>query len=233
MLTKLRQIAAKIEVTEGTAETLAAADGGLLVSDPKFEAVIPKAERNVVTDTFGRFRKVVGTQIARLTFKTELKGSGTAGTAPAIGKYFKACGMLETVVASTSVAYTPLTAAVPSLTVGGYFDGMLKQLVGARGKYRLIGRIGEHVIIEMEWMGRYVAPTDVAMLSGVTYDTTTEPQPLLSAAFSAHGFAGKLSSIDIDYNNTLSAREDASLASGIISHFITDREISGSFNVEE
>ena len=233
MLTKLRQIAAKIEVTEGTAETLAAADAGLLVSEPTFEAVIPKTERNVATHQLGRFRKVVGAQIARMTFKAELKGSGTAGTAPALGKYLKACGMSETVVAVTSVTYAPLTQAVPSLTIAGYFDGVFKSLVGARGKYRLIGRIGEHIIVEMEWMGRYVAVTDVAMLSGVTYDTTTEPQPLLSAAFSAHGFAGKLNSIDIDYNNTLTAREDASLASGIISHTITDREMTGSFNVEE
>src|SRR5687767_8126195 len=102
ILTRRAVVAAKIEVTEGTAETLAAADANFLVVDPRFEADIAMFPRENVDASLSQYSQVPGTQMARLTFKVELKGQGAAGTAPALGKLLKACGFGETVSAGVS-----------------------------------------------------------------------------------------------------------------------------------
>ena len=75
MLTKRRVIAAKIEAVEGTGEALTAADGGILVIDPKVETDIKMSPRNPVMATLSKLADTVGSQLAKITFKVELKGA--------------------------------------------------------------------------------------------------------------------------------------------------------------
>jgi hypothetical protein len=93
MLTRKRQLAAKIEAVEGTAETLAAADAKLLVYNPKVSFDVAMAERNPARTSFSDIGKIPGKRPAGLSFRLELRGSGAAATVPEWGKLLQACGL--------------------------------------------------------------------------------------------------------------------------------------------
>ena len=92
MLTRKRQLAAKIEAVEGVAETLAAADAKLLVYDPKVSFDVAMFDRNPARPSFSNVGKTPGKRTAGLAFKIELRGSGVAATVPEWGKLLQACG---------------------------------------------------------------------------------------------------------------------------------------------
>ena len=92
MLTRKRQLAAKIEAAEGTAETLAAADAKLLVYEPKVSFDVAMFERNPARTSFSNVGKMTGKRTGALGYKLELKGSGATATVPEWGKLLQACG---------------------------------------------------------------------------------------------------------------------------------------------
>lgn len=230
-------LASKVEATEGTAETLAGADANLLVYDPKFEPDIDQFDRNPVANDLSKYAAIPGARKGKLSFKAELKGSGTAGTAPAIGKPLKACGFGETVVAVTSVTYAPISVAIPTLTLNLYSlpesgNTIRAQLLGARGTVKFSAKVGEPILLEFEFMGVYVAITDQAALTASGIETTP-PLPFLSAAFSIQSLIAKISGCAYDVGNVLSPRWDVSKAAGLFSYAITGRKPSLSFDTEK
>ena len=186
-------VAAKIEAVEGTAESLAGTDANFVVMEPKFEADISLFERQNLDVSLSAFASITGTRQASLSFKVELRGSGTAGTAPALGKLLKACGMGETIVAGTSVTYAPISTSIPSVTIALYRDGVKKQIRGARGSVKYSGKDGEPGMLEFTFQGVYDGVSDVSLLTGSGIETTLPPA-LLSAVFSVQGFAAKIAS---------------------------------------
>lgn len=234
ILSNRQVIAAKIETTEGTAITLAGADANNLIMEPRFEADVPMYKREFLDNSLSPFKHLATTRLARLSFKCECKGSGTAGTAPALGKLLKACGFGETVVASTSVTYAPISAlaSIPTLTLAIYKDGLRKALKGARGNVKYSAKAGEPGMFEFEFVGVYDGTTDVAILTPSGVDTTV-PVPLLSATFSVASFSAFVSQLAFDMANELTPRGDINQASGYISTLLTKREPKGSFDPED
>jgi hypothetical protein len=234
ILSNRQVLAAKIEVTEGTAETLAAADANAQILEPaKFDPNIAMFERKLLDISYSNFKQIPGTRLATISFKVENKGSGTAGTAPAIGKLLKACGFLETVVAVTSVTYTPLSAlaTIPSLTLAVYIDGVRKQIKGARGNVKYSAKSGEPGMFEFTFLGVYDAVSSQALLTPSGVETTV-PVALLSATFSVAAFAAFVSTISFDMGNTLAPRADINTAAGYISTLLTARSPKGAFDPE-
>ena len=234
ILSNRQVLAAKIEVTEGTAETLAAADANAQILEPaKFEPNIAMFERKLLDVSYSNFKQIPGTRLATISCKVENKGSGTAGTAPAIGKLLKACGFLETVVAVTSVTYTPLSAlaTIPSLTIAVYIDGVRKQIRGARGNVKYSAKAGEPGMYEFTFLGVYDAVSTQTLLTPSGVETTV-PIALLSATFSVAAFAAFGSTISFDMGNTLAPRADINTAAGYISTLLTARSPKGAFDPE-
>ena len=226
-------VAAKIEAVTGTAEVLAAADANFLVMNPKFTLDMPMFDRKNLDQSISPFQPLTGTQKATLTFQVELKGSGTAGTAPALGKLFKACGLGETVVAVTSATYDPISTAFPSVTIALYKDGLKKQIRGARGTFKISTKVGEPMMVDFSFDGVYDGVSDVAILTGTGIETTLPPQMLNVSSWTAIGFASKISHITLDLGNKLEMRNDISKAEGFFACIITSRDPKGSFDPEE
>lgn len=230
-----RQVTAtKVEVTEGTAETLAAADANVQILEPaKWEPNIAMFERKLLDISYSNFKQIPGTRLAQISFKVENKGSGTAGTAPAIGKLLRACGFLETIVAVTSATYTPVSAlaSVPTVTVAIYQDGIRKQLKGARGNVKYDAVDGQPSMFEFTFIGIYDAVTDQTLLTPSGVETTV-PIATLTAQFSVQSFAAFVSKISFDMGNTLTPRSDINTAAGYISTLLTARSPKGTFDPE-
>ncbi|MDH5738729.1 MAG: hypothetical protein OEY77_00220 [Nitrospira sp.] len=227
-------LAGKEEAVEGTAETLVGADANNLIMEPKFEADIPMFVRKFLDNSLSPYVDIATTQAGAIAFKVEVKGSGTAGTAPACGKYLKACGFGETVVASTSVTYAPISAlaSIPTMTLATYRDGLRKLITGARGNMKYAGKSGEPGMFEFEFAGVGSDVTDVALPTPSGVETTI-PFPLLSAAFSIASFQAFVSQLQFDMANTLQRRGDINQSTGFISTLLTAREPKGSFDPED
>jgi hypothetical protein len=230
-----RQVTAtKVEVTEGTAETLAAADANVQILEPaKWEPNVAMFERKLLDISYSNFKQIPGTRLAQISFKVENKGSGTAGTAPAIGKLLRACGFLETIVAVTSATYTPVSAlaSVPTVTVAIYQDGIRKQLKGARGNVKYDAVDGQPSMFEFTFIGIYDAVSDQTLLTPSGVETTV-PIATLTAQFSVQSFSAFVSKISFDMGNTLTPRSDINTAAGYISTLLTARSPKGTFDPE-
>lgn len=96
LLSRKRQIALKAETTEGTAISVAAADAARNVFDAGFAPNIEPFERNPFSSFLGRLPPIPGVRTGRITYRTELVGSGdtTAPIAlPPFAVDLEACGM--------------------------------------------------------------------------------------------------------------------------------------------
>lgn len=214
-------VAAKLEGTEGTAETLTNTEG-FLAFNAQVDPTIDMHERDPHRETLSPMISLAGRQSCKITFQTELIGAAAAGTAPYWGVLAKACGMSETLVAVTSATYKPATASIPSITLAVYRDGKRKLITGARGNLKIDFEVGKPAIMTWEFTGASYADTDVALLTP-TYPTIAPPT-LLSATFTLDSYAANFSKIGIDLGNTVALRTDPSKASGHISALITGRK---------
>jgi hypothetical protein len=137
---RLRQLSVAIG-TEGTKPTWSsvetAGNSDVLLYEPRFQDNTEFAERAPFRAQIGMLASVPTTKTGTVTFTAELKGSGTAGTAPQIGKLLRACGTKQTINSGTAVigAVTRVvgtgTGVVPVLTgtYTGTKSGRLELLI--------------------------------------------------------------------------------------------------------
>ncbi|RQW89936.1 MAG: hypothetical protein EHM79_02195 [Geobacter sp.] len=236
MLTRRRVIAAKIEGTEGTAETITVTDGGILVINPAIDFDFGMNEREAVVDSLSKLQPVPGKTSGNLSFRAELKGPGAAYSStvkPALGKFLRACGFAETVVTTVgveTVTYAPASTGIPCLTMWSYEDGVIKKLKGCRGNVKFSGKNGEICFADFEFTGVYDGVVDGAIISP-TFEAT-DPPVLLSSAFTIGAYAANINSFDLDMGNEITLRESINTATGYISALVTDRRPTGKFDPE-
>lgn len=303
MLVRKAQIAVAEESVEGTAETLVAADATMLCYDPTFEPTISLFTRSPARATLSQLGRVIGKQLGRIGWKSELKGSGAVATAPAWDDAIRACGFARSVVSTIAIGavtdgpllpgetitgatsggtgrvvgevrtgmtplpyvvvsgalqsgdvitggtsgatatassspsatkgfeYRPASSSIPSATVGLFVDGMLHQIVGARGNVRVAAKLGEPVMLEFEFTGIYSAVTDTALLTSVPYESTV-PIAFLNTEGSIGSLAAIYSTLSIDMRNELVDRESARSPQGALSVLITGRSPTASMDPE-
>lgn len=230
MLTKREIIAIAIESTYNTPVVPAASDA-LLVEDVGFNYEGARmVERAPIKPTLGKEKSIFAGTLGQVTFTAEIKGSGTAGTAPEIGKALRCCGMGETIVASTSVTYEPVSEAIESCTIYYYQDGKLRRLSGCRGTWELSGNVGEIPKISFTFTGHIDGEVDAALISP-TYDATV-PAPFLNAGFDVGGFAAEISTFSLSIGNEISTPPSASSPDGFGEIRIGDRDVAGGFDPE-
>ncbi len=88
-----KQVAVAIEATEGSEESLAAADAGFYVFDLGFTPNIEQNERLPFRDSIGSIPSIPGVRSGEMNFETELVGSGDLTTVLPFDALLRACGM--------------------------------------------------------------------------------------------------------------------------------------------
>lgn len=165
-------VLAKIESTYGTDPTPAAATDARLFSNLQivpFER-LRMFQRPAVRASLGSLQQIYGGSLGAVRFDAELKGSGAAGTAPEVGPLLRGCGLGETIVASTSVTYAPVSTALESLTFYVFEFGRVRHIFsGCRGDVTIRWKAGEPVMGSFEFIGRRGTVTD-----------QTQPVPTIS-----------------------------------------------------
>lgn len=188
MLFRKRQIAAKVENVEGSAVALSADDARLLIINPQINPDIEINERDVLTGTLSEIGSLSGKQMASLTFQLELRGSGTATTAPQWSKLLRACGFQENPIKKLTIG---------SITNGPYQHGetITQATTGASGRVIIETADGVTTLYFFDlgsgtWNGTNV-------ITGGTSGATATPSAILDAGVEWKPFSDELSQVGI------------------------------------
>jgi hypothetical protein len=152
----------RIEAAYGTPETLFDTYDGLLCVDvPQISMESDNVARNLALPWMGNSEEIPGTRRARIKAKTEMVGSGTAGTVPAWGKWLRACGFSETIVSTglyMCTTYKPKSDTFEGMTVRFNRSGVRYIMTGARGGAKFNLDAFSIPTIDLEYLGFDVAP---------------------------------------------------------------------------
>lgn len=94
---------------------------------------VEKVDSNIDLPFMGNSGSILVGFWTKLSFDVAMAGSGVAGTPPKWGPLMLACGMAETTVVTTSVAYNLVSTNFGSLVAYMNIDGVLHKLLGMRG----------------------------------------------------------------------------------------------------
>jgi hypothetical protein len=210
LLSRKRLILAKTESTYGTDPTPTGSANAILVRNLEITPLqADTVTRDLIRPYLGNSDQLLAQTRVEVTFEVELAGSGTAGTAPAYGPVLKACGLSETVVATTSVTYAPVSASFSSVTIYFHNDGIRHKVTGCRGTFELNAEVGQIPVISFTMTGIYNAPTDESLPSP-TY--ANQAAPLIfkngnTSNFSIFSYSGCLQSLNFQLANEVIYRE--------------------------
>ncbi len=175
MLIRKRQLAAKIEAVEGTAETLLAADAGILVNfSPKASYDPQMYQRDPVRASLTKMGKLAGKRSAGIDFSIELKGSGSITVEPEWMRLIKACGFVSNALKKISIG---------AITSGPYQHGevITGQTSGATGRVVIKTSNGTTTLYFVALSGTFeTGEVITGGTSGATATASTDP---VSAGF--------------------------------------------------
>jgi len=232
LLSRKRLILAKTESTYGTDPTPSGSSNAILVRNLEITPLQAETvSRDLIRPYLGVSDQLLAQTRVEVTFEVELAGSGTAGTAPAYGPVLKACGLSETVVATTSVTYAPVSASFSSCTIYFHNDGIRHKVTGCRGTWSVSAEVGAIPFITFTMTGIYNAPTDETLPSP-TY--ANQAAPLIfkngnTSNFSIFSYSGCLQSLNFDLANETIYRELVGCTKEVL---ITNRAPSGTVVIE-
>ena len=238
-LVKKTALAVVVETTQGTPVAPTATDF-MLVEEVDIKPLsIEMVERNAYSSGLGKRPAVPGKRFAEVTFKTEVKGSGTAGTAyTPLGALLQGCGMTETDGVS-DVTYTvtdsPASANFfgpgKSVTFNIFKDGRKHIIAGAVGSLKGSFEAGKMAMMEFVFRGVYAEPTDSA--PGTQTFNDVVPPLVASTSFTLMGDGNRVAAkFDFDFQNEVSERVDLESAGGLKGFLITNRNPQGAIDPE-
>lgn len=224
---------AAVEATPGTAETLAGTDVLQVMNlQPNPVENIRLLERQIIRSSLNPEQAVYGGALFSFQFDVELKGSGSAGSAPRLGRLLRACGMDETIVASTSVTYTPSSDMANHDTVTiGYREGPNYRVVkGCRGNVTFNLTAGEYGVLSFRMVGKIHSESEAS--APVPVFETTIPRAFLGATFSIGGTSIPIEALTFDLQNNIAIAPDPNQTDGFGEIRITERNTQGTVNPE-
>ena len=175
----------------------------------------------------------MGKRSAKLSFTTELRGSGTAGTPPDHGILFKACALAETIVGGASVTYKPASdkSTFTRACITVYLDGLRIMYLGCMGTFTIELPLDGVPVVNWEFTAADFVVTDAALVAGSAYQAAV-PAPVMVTGFSFAGFNFDIARLTLALNNTVALRQSANVPGGHINALVTGRAPSGSFDPE-
>ena len=115
-ITRIAQLAGKIENTNGEAVSIDATNATILAYEPVMDVTPVMFPRDPVLKHFSKLKSESGARQAILNFKAELMGpvNGSVGTTLPISPFLKACGLSETLVGGVSNTLSLLSSGFPT-----------------------------------------------------------------------------------------------------------------------
>lgn len=223
---------AKKEVTYGTDPTPVAGSDAMQVMVSDVQPVVAEfADRDFIRSYMGAPGKVQVSSHSQVTIEFEMAGASAAGTAPAWSPLLTACGFSETVVASTSVTYAPISTGFESSTIYYYLDGLLHKITGAFGTPTFTINSRGIPKCSVQFTGLHNATTDTALPSGADFSAFLKPQAVNdtnTTTFNLHSYGAVMDTLTISVNNVVPYQNMVNLEQVSI----TDRAVSGNISIQ-
>lgn len=224
-------LAVKEETTYGVDIVPTSLANSILAKVSDVQPVVAEfAERDNLKPYLGSSGSVQVSAHSELTIEFELAGSAAAGTVPGWAALLKACGFGETVVASTSVTYKPISTAFKSVSIYYFLDGLLHKMIGCMGTATISLNSRAIPMVNIKLTGLYSATTDTALPSDSVYTAFQAPQAVNkvnTTAFTLHGATTPFDQFSVDVGNSVVYRNMPTLEEVLI----TDRRSNGSISV--
>lgn len=198
----------KTEVTSGTDAVPVAATDAIQASNVSLTIEADEQTRETEKSYFEVAQTSYTNKRVSLSFDVEVVGGGAADTPPAIAPVLLMCQYTETIVASTSVTYTPSSGNSTSSTVYLNIDGILYKTTYAKGSINYNFAIGDVPRATVTLTGLYLTPTDVALVNG-NYSAFRVPIKCTkdNSTMSIHGTLVDGVSLSYDQGNENSLKE--------------------------
>jgi len=228
---KSKIILFEIETVYGTDPAPVGADNAVLAIDGKLSPMEGEdVSRELEMPFLGAQGMIPVGLRAKLSFKVELVGSGTPGTAPKWGPLLRACAVAQTVNAGVSVVYNPVSSGHESGTFHFYIGDTRHVFTGARGTATLRFAAQAIPYLEFEFTGLWAEPSEQARPTPVL---TGFAQPVIvtdanTPTFSINSVIMVLREAALNLNNQVEPR----LLVNSTSILITDRADAFSARVE-
>lgn len=230
LLKKISLLAAKIETTSGTAESLTNAEAAFNVFDLNMQPTIAFTERQG-NGSFSHMPAVRELMGGTCTFRTEIYGSGAGGVPGWASTFLPACGWVNSAGTFSPKSELP-GSSVKTITLGAYINGKRHLMRGCSGTFTINYETGKLASINWTFTGVWSSTTDVAILAP-TYPTAL-PIRVSNATFTIGTWSPCFQNLTIDAGNEVFLRECATNTdgSGYASAVITGRKVTGSINPE-
>jgi hypothetical protein len=228
LLKKLRVMAAAVETTAGTAETLAGGDAAFNAYNVMAQPTVSIEERES-QGSFNRLSSVPGTRMGKITFRTDWGWDGTTTMPTWASALFPMCGVVE-----SSQVYTPRSEGpgsnVKTGTLAVYVNGLKKQIRGAVGNFSMVFPTGRIGYIDWEFTGVWDGVTDAAILSP-TYPTAA-PIRYANSTTTYKSVTICNNQITLNCGNTVTGVECEGDVTGFKHFMVTDRYPKVTINPE-
>lgn len=231
LLRNRRVMAAKVETTPGTAETLTSSDGAFNAMNVTFNPNIDE-NRRMQQGSLSNQASTFGAYSGTASFEIEAHTDGS-GAAPVWAEtLLPACGFKQALEAFTFESHPVGVSGTgrETVTLGLYESGRFKSLAGAMGNVEIRCNVGQPIIFAFEFTGIWQTPTDETVI-GPTYPTVS-PIRFVGATLTLGGNSLTVSSLSLNCNNEVTLREDATKAAGYTYAEITDRNPTGEMDPE-
>lgn len=216
MLTTRSVLLAETETGYNTDPTPSESTNAILVENLKHAfAGARMADRSkMVKPQLAPLKNLYAGALMEVSFDVEIKGSGTAGTAPAFDPLLTACGFEATTVASTSVTYTPTSdpSEHKSVTLYVYEDGLLYKVTGCRGSFTMSLTTANVGKLSFKLTGHFSGPTTVSLVSP-TYSSVVPPV-VLGTSFAVDSYSAVISKFEVDLGITVATPDSISSTDG-------------------
>lgn len=215
LLWRQKTLAVKVESVKGTAETLSSADVVVQAIDPTCSLSPAELERLIQASDLDRYPSIIGAPEMTMSFGVEIRGSGTAGTAPGWFRCLQGCGNVVT-DATNEVTVDPesnddLTDTLTLATIiGDDTNGLWVEMKGARGNMTISGVVNQIARADFTFTG-VLSQVQNSSPPSSNYESTL-PIPWHNAQISIDGssFAtGNYGNFTFDLGNEVYLQEDA------------------------
>ncbi|MEK0082864.1 phage tail tube protein [Benzoatithermus flavus] len=221
---------ARVEAAYGQDPAPTASADALLVFDLQHRIQSTEIARRPVKPSEGSLASLYADQFVTLSFRTDLAGSGTPGTAPAWGKLLRGCKMAELITPGVKAQYRFVVGSPESLGFYYYLDGELHKVLGSRGTFTIEAPTNQIPSIRFDFTGLY-APPSAAAVPTPTLGTWKEPVPVNknNTTCTLHGLASVVSAFQIQAGLSPKHRD---LIGGRDVQYSGQRSTRGSITVE-
>lgn len=234
-------VTAKIETTSGTDSVPAAAtDAVRLVGIPTltYGYLEPGKRDDVQSGALLTVdRAAAAGRNGTIDITVEVKGGGSAGSAPEADVFLRGAGMSKVVAGGVSVTYTTLDDLMETFTMYCYAARKLFKLVGCSCSLKLSAEAMKRGFMTFSVTGRIASDPTQLTTPAFTFSTVNPPlfhsaAATIGAWTSADADPLVLKKASIDLGNVVNPRPSAGATDGLIGFAITDRKARQQLTIE-